>query len=137
MNAGVTFATAAERADGGALGLLEPDVLGPQRFLDAFRRERGTIDRERLLMFAVLEDAIACYQRYAGARDQRGRQLFEETHAWVDCTDRSALFAFESICDVLDIDPDYLRRGLRQWRDRRDGGRRPAPASRVGIGSRP
>ena len=110
--------------------LFEPDVLGSERFFEAFRRERGTLDRERLLMLAVLEDAIACYQRYLGARDARGRELFEETSAWVRCTDRSALFAFESICDVLDIDPDYLRRGLREWRERRWAGRRP-----TGIGT--
>jgi len=119
---------------GSLQGLFEPDVLGPDRFFEEFRRQRGVLDRERLLMLAVLEDAIGCYQRYAGARDARGRQLFEETSRWVRCTDRSALFDFESICDVLDIDPDYLRRGLREWHERRWVARRPGGSGAVAEG---
>jgi len=26
-------------------------------------------------------------------------------------------FSFEYICDVLGLEPDYLRRGLREWGD--------------------
>src|SRR3989475_9565775 len=58
-------------------GLFEPDVLLPAQFFAAFRREGG-LERERLLMLAVLEDAIDCYQKYAHSRDPRGRQMFDE-----------------------------------------------------------
>jgi hypothetical protein len=35
------------------------------------------------------------------------------------------LFSFQNICDVLDIDSGYLRRGLHAWKDRvLSGGRR-------------
>jgi hypothetical protein len=99
-------------------GLFEPDVLGPAQFFDNFRRQNDGLECEQLLMLAVLEDGIACYQRYAGSRDSYGRQLFEEANEWLRSSDQSALFSFESICDVLGIDPGYLRRGLRQWRER-------------------
>jgi hypothetical protein len=65
-------------------------------------------------MLAVLGDAVDCYRRGRGAHDPATRLLFDETRAWVESTDRRALFSFESICDALDIDADYLRRGLRQ-----------------------
>jgi hypothetical protein len=104
--------------------LFEPDVLLPAQFFAAFRREGG-LERERLLMLAVLEDAVDCYQKYAHARDPRGRQLFEESRDWVVSTDRSWLFSFENICDTLEICADYVRRGLRDWRDRNQHGRRP------------
>ena len=57
--------------------LFEPDVLLPAQFFAAFRRAGG-LERERLLMLAVLEDAIDCYQKFAHARDPRGTQMFDE-----------------------------------------------------------
>jgi hypothetical protein len=74
------------------------------------------LERERLLMLAVLEDAVDCYQKHAHARDPRAAQLFEEAEEWVESADRSWLFSFENICDTLEINADYVRRGLREWR---------------------
>src|SRR2546426_428977 len=91
-------------------GLFEPDVLLPAQFFAAFRREGG-LERERLLMLAVLEDAVDCYQKYAHSRDPRGRQMYDEAREWVTSTDRIWLFAFENICDTLEINAEYMRRG--------------------------
>ena len=104
--------------------LFEPDVLLPAQFFAAFRRAGG-LERERLLMLAVLEDAIDCYQKFAHSRDPRGLQMFEESREWVSSTDRSWLFSFENICDTLEINAEYVRRGLREWRERNQNGRRP------------
>jgi hypothetical protein len=97
--------------------LFEPDVLLPAQFFSAFRRIGG-LDRERLLMLAVLEDAVDCYQKYAFAKDPRGQQLFSEAEEWVGSDDKGWLFSFENICDTLEIAPGYVRRGLRGWRQR-------------------
>ncbi len=69
-------------------------------------------------MLAVLEDAIDCYQKFAHARDPRGVLMFQEAQEWVSSSDRSWLFSFENICDTLEINADYVRRGLREWRER-------------------
>jgi len=103
-------------------GLFEPDVLLPAQYFAAFRRTGG-LERERLLMLAVLEDAIDCYQKFAHARDPRGRQMFEEAEEWVSASDRTWLFSFENICDTLEINAEYVRRGLREWRERYKDGR--------------
>ena len=105
-------------------GLFEPDVLLPAQFFAAFRREGG-LERERLLMLAVLEDAVDCYQKYAHTRDPRSRQMFDESREWVISTDRTWLFSFENICDTLEISAEYVRRGLREWVERNQNGRRP------------
>src|SRR6267143_1058256 len=97
-------------------GLFEPDVLLPAQFFAAFRREGG-LERERLLMLAVLEDAVDCYQKYAHSRDPRGHQMYDEAREW--------LFSFENICDTLEISGEYVRRGLREWREKNQNGRRP------------
>jgi hypothetical protein len=97
--------------------LFEPDVLLPAQFFAAFRRAGG-LERERLLMLAVLEDAVDCYQKHAHSNDPRAVQIFEEAQEWVDSSDRSWLFSFENICDTLEINADYVRRGLRAWKER-------------------
>jgi len=80
-------------------------------FFATFRRSSAPTP-ERLLMLAVLENAVMCYRRYARARDAHGRRRFEEARDWFASCDRSLLFSFESICDALDIHASYVRRNL-------------------------
>ena len=73
---------------------------------------------EQRLMLAVLENAILAYQKHVFSPGRRGRKLFRETETWLLSHDRCSPFAFESICDALDLDPSYVRTGLLTWRDR-------------------
>ena len=97
--------------------LFAPDTLLPSQFFDRLRR-RSEYHGERRLMIAVLEDAVDVYRKQAGTRDVRGNQLFLEAEEWIEDRDRTWLFSFENICDVLDIDAGYLRRGLHEWKKR-------------------
>jgi hypothetical protein len=98
-------------------GLFQPDTLLPSQFFDRVRR-RSEHEGERRLMIAVLEDAVDVYRKQAGTQDPRGSQLFREAEEWIEDPDRSWLFSFQNICDVLDIDANYLRRGLHAWKER-------------------
>jgi hypothetical protein len=98
------------------VGLFQPDTLLPSQYLDRTRR-RTEHDGERRLMIAVLDDAVHVYRTQLGARDGRARQLFREAEQWIEDTDRSWLFSFENVCDILGLDAEYLRRGLRALRD--------------------
>ncbi len=93
--------------------LLQPDVMLPLQY---FARHRRQAVAERNLVFAVLQDAINCYQSYAFALDRHGQRLFRETEEWLASAERVP-FSFEHICEVLDLDPSYLRTGLRRWRE--------------------
>jgi hypothetical protein len=104
-------------------GLFAPDTLLPSQFFDRVRR-RSEHDGERRLMIAVLEDAVDVYRKQVGSRDPRGQQLFQEAEEWIEDPDRTWLFSFQNICDVLDIDPGYLQRGLHTWKEHVLGGRR-------------
>jgi len=97
-------------------GLFEPDVLLTEQF-SAARRRRATSSEKRL-MLAVLENALDYYQKYILANDRAGRALFEEAADWIACTSDEDLFSFENISETLDINPDYLRRGLAAWHKR-------------------
>ena len=98
-------------------GLFQPDTLLPSQFFGRMRR-RTEFDGERRLMIAVLEDAVDVYRKQLGATDARGQQLFREAEEWIENPDRTWLFSFENICDVLDIDAEYVRRGLHAWKER-------------------
>ena len=78
-------------------------------------------------MVAVLEDAVRCFLNHYGAADRKQRMLYEEARAWLLSTEHTGLYAFENVCDVLGIEPGYLRRQLLARRDERHAhGRRVA-----------
>ena len=105
-----------KRSEGGTgAGLFEPDILLPNQYFAAFRRGRA-VEGERRLMLAVLEDAVDSYRKHAAACDPREQACFLEAKEWFYSSDRSWLFAFENICDVLEMNADYLRSGLDRWR---------------------
>lgn len=96
-------------------GFFEPDALLPAQFYAAFRGG-SHVRGEKRLMLAVLQDALDCYQKYAFARDGQGRQLFVDAEAWIAGEDAAWYFSFENICEILEINPAYLRRGVERWR---------------------
>jgi GNAT superfamily N-acetyltransferase len=83
--------------------------------LETFRR-KSYWEPEEKLMLAVLDDAIACFQKYAFARDRKGKVLFQEAEEWVEATNHDWPFSFVNVCEILGFDPDYLRQGLGQWK---------------------
>src|SRR4030095_5780359 len=72
---------------------------------------------EERLMFAVLENAVECFQNNVFARKPSRKQLFREAEEWFLDKENEALYSFENICDTLGFHPDHIRRGLMTWRD--------------------
>jgi len=68
-------------------------------------------------MLAVLEDAIWCYQHWLLARDKK-KLLFREAEEWIMEEGSHWLFSFESICEVLGLNPNYVREGLMRWKEK-------------------
>jgi hypothetical protein len=98
--------------------LFQPDTLLPEQYLETFRR-RFYLEPEKKLMLAVLEDAIACFQKYIFARDPKGKLLFQEAEEWVQDRNNDWLFSFTNVCETLGFDPDYLRQGIVRWKEQR------------------
>jgi hypothetical protein len=95
--------------------LFQPDTLLPEQYLDTFRRKLQ-LEPEKKLMLAILEDGVACFQKYAFARDSKGKALFRDTEQWVFENEGAGIFSFDNVCETLGFDPNYLRRGLSQWK---------------------
>ena len=71
---------------------------------------------EEALMLAVLMSCVEDFQKYIGAKDKKGRQLFSQAEEWIMQKDSEYPFSFENICEVLRFNPDYLRKGLLSWK---------------------
>ncbi len=80
---------------------------------EAERPEITASPRNRL-MLAVLEEALVTFQRGLNAHRAEQRRSFHEVDRWVASRDTDWPFSFENICTTLQIDPDYVRRGLKR-----------------------
>ena len=84
----------------------------PEQFFTAATHSEAHWSGTRRLLFAVLQDAVACWFRYRKARSVQGRQLFREIREWFLTKNRDSLDAFENICTHLNLNAEYFRRGL-------------------------
>jgi hypothetical protein len=121
-------------SDENILSFFEFDALLPMQYFERFR-SKTLLEPEKKLMLALLEDAISCFQNNVLARSGKSKKLFEESEAWILAGDRDWFFSFENICDVLGINPVYVRQGLRGWRERKL--RMGTPSSHRGFGALP
>jgi hypothetical protein len=99
-----------------APSLFQVDELAPYEY-EANCRRKDRYGPEERLLFAILEDAIFCYRGYLVAPREGDRALFSEAERWI-FEDGAEFVSFNNICETLKIDPAYVRRGLRAWRDR-------------------
>lgn len=87
------------------------DVLLPSQVKD-----RTAATPERLLMLAVLEDALATLERTAICATPIGKTsaaaIRQETIAWFQSEDSSRLYAFRSICEHLGLDVGAVHAAL-------------------------
>ena len=92
--------------------LFEPDTILPTQFYAMFKNSQSR-EPERRLMVAILEDAVSCLLTDLQGSNLRQRKQYEEAKAWVTTDEESEwIFSFNNICEVLGMDPSYLRRGL-------------------------
>jgi hypothetical protein len=92
--------------------LLELDALVPSQFFENLGKRAANKTGERRLLYAVLQDAVDCFQKNAMVGDRR----FLEAEKWIMDTHGTAVLSFEYVCSVLDLDPQYVRQGLQRWR---------------------
>lgn len=92
----------------------EPETILPSQLLDTSHRG-AALQPEKRLMLAVLEDAVATFQRGTLNAARSALREFQEVRAWFDSDDTHWPYAFLNVCHVLGFEPDYLRGGLRRW----------------------
>jgi hypothetical protein len=121
-----------------ALAIFQPDILIEPQFQSTFRR-RYHLGPERVLMLAVLQDAVTCFQDHVAATCKRKQAMHRDAEQWIMSDDQSYLFSFENVCEALGYEAAYIRRGLLRWKEQAVGGgggkkgsaRDPWPAQRA------
>jgi hypothetical protein len=79
-----------------------PVPILPSQFLDVWHRKK-VLSPERELALAVL------VQAWDDLRTFRSARLYVETYQWVASEDRTWLYAFDNICDILNLSAERLR----------------------------
>jgi len=86
-------------------------VVLPEQFYHPPACTRGC--GEAALMRAVLEEAVACFQKQFVKNGRRTQSLAREAEEWIYSDEVSWLFSFVNICAALGLDPAYIRRNLK------------------------
>ena len=94
--------------------LFQPDTLLGEDYAANFRR-KIPLEAERTLLLAVLEDGIRCFQENLFVVSGKRRTLFDEAQEWLFSDDADWFCSFVSLCTLLNLEPNYIRRGLREW----------------------
>lgn len=98
--------------------LFEPDTLLSAQYIENLRR-RTLFEPEKRLMLAMLEDAINCFQAYVTVQGGRRQKLFNDAEEWIVRMDDDWIFSFVNICETLEFNPEYIRQGLRRWKQKK------------------
>ena len=108
----------------------EPSALLPAQ-ASGGARWNGDTSGPRVLMLALLEDAIRCIEAGRWHSHVRARRLAADAEAWVRCEHRNWPFSFVNICEVLGFDVAAMRAHLLTSRTDAAHGRRTRLRERV------
>jgi hypothetical protein len=106
------------RGEEGLASPFQPDVVASAGYFEIYERKPG-LEPERKLMFAVLQDAITCFQSFVCATDKGRKKQFLKAEEWLNENESDWIFSFENICETLGLDPQYLLQGLLSWKAKR------------------
>jgi len=115
------FNTASDQSvsttDDRVASLFQPDTLISAQYFENMRR-KTYFEPEKRLMLAILQDAVTCYRDKVMAQNRKARRLFEETENWIVESGGDWIFSFDSVCEALSLNPEYVRQGLLRWKEK-------------------
>jgi hypothetical protein len=103
-------------ADEKLASLFQPDTLLSAQYFDNLRR-KTLLEPEKRLMFALLEDAIRCFQNNLSAQAVGKKRLFDEAEQWIGERGADWIFSFDHVRETLGFSPEYVRHGLLRWKE--------------------
>jgi hypothetical protein len=114
--------------------VLEQYTILPEQFF-SLREQRGWSGEQRL-MAAILVDALAVYSRTAAPGASDADRVLRQTQLWLLSNDRTSTCSFLRVCEVLELEPDAVRRRLHEGCEEAQRGRKLA-FSRLNTPRRP
>jgi hypothetical protein len=98
-----------------AMAVFQPDILIDAQFQSTYRASFHR-NPERVLMLALLKDAVVSFQENLTMACKRKQAMHVEAEEWILNKDKSYLFSFENVCEMLGYDAGYMREGLLRWK---------------------
>jgi|SRR3989338_8451761 len=100
-------------------GLFSPDPLSRFQYESAHGAKENPPGQQALksLMLAVLENGLACFQSCLFQPSSSNQKLSQEAEEWIS-SEEEDVFSFNNVCETLGLDPEKMRKGLRQWKAR-------------------
>jgi hypothetical protein len=102
--------------DNDAVVMIQHDSTDVDTHLRNFRRQEF-LEPEKKLLSAVLEDALACLDKYFHASSKRGKKSYQEAEDWVFRREDSGVFSFTNVCEAVGLQPSYVRKGVLRWKE--------------------
>jgi hypothetical protein len=88
----------------------------PEHFFES-EISLARVSPETALLYAVLEDAFVCFQKqFEVGMLPIHRQAAREAEEWFFSDESPELFSFLSICTALGLEPEFIRKKLKQCR---------------------
>lgn len=92
---------------------LEPDVILPDQF---FPEQQPNWSGELSLLWTVFTDGIETFRKEVLTNNE-GSEIFRETADWIEVRGGESIFSFDNLCETFGLDPSWVRRSIRAWRD--------------------
>lgn len=96
------------RAQASAASVLPEQFFNPQHSFFTGRPVAA-------LLQAVLEDALACFQKQFITERPHVQREAREAEAWFWSEDARWPFSFVTVCAALGLEPEAIRRQLKRW----------------------
>jgi hypothetical protein len=106
--------------------LFQPDTIASAEYFEG--RRKSALEPEKELVLALIEDAVFCFKKYLESKREKEQRLFEDAETWFFDDDRQWPLSFLNVCDLLSLDPGYLRGGLLRWKKQKLGAAPPTKA---------
>lgn len=94
-----------------SLLLLNQDVELPVQWQARFASPRKP---EENLLWAIIDEALLCLQRYGHMQTPTACRLFTEARDWFLSGDASYPFSFVNVCGYLGLEADFMQAGIRR-----------------------
>jgi hypothetical protein len=87
------------------------EVTRPVQFLGIWKGRTATTPERRLLL-AMIAQAAGDLRLFRGDKRPKSRRMYNDAHDWVVSNDKSHMFSFVSICDILGFSTTAIRAAL-------------------------
>mgnify|MGYP001230937290 CR=1 FL=1 len=106
----------------------QPDVQCVDDYQQVYQARTADTPEKRLAM-AILRDAIGCYMHDCLTPERHRIRVFRDAEVWFFAGAGDGIFSLNNVCEILHLEPAYIRRRLRNYEHKHSRQRKVEPAA--------